>query len=68
MYKDIVDKVQKRINSWEAKTLALVGRVTLSKLVLASIPLYSMQTALIPTAICSEVDKLKLEIFFGDLN
>ena len=58
MYKEVVDRVQNKITSWGAKTLALASRITLSKAILASIPLHSMQTALLPTAICSKVDKL----------
>ena len=56
-YKEIVDRIQKRISSWNAKTLAFAERLTLAKSVLTSILLYSMQTVILPSSIYSEMDK-----------
>ena len=66
MYKDIVNRIHKKITSWGTKTLALTRRITLSKSVLTSIPLYSMQTTMLPTSICLEVDKLIKNFLWGN--
>lgn len=42
---------------WKNKLLNRVGRTTLVKFVLSSIPTYVMQDYLIPTDIC-EIDKM----------
>ena len=41
-YAHLVEKVQNRLQSWSVKTLAMLGRLTLSKFILASLPIYSM--------------------------
>ena len=64
-YKDIMDRAQWKIMPWSAKTLALVRRITLSKSILANIPLYAMQTTLILRIICSKVDKLIRNFLWG---
>ncbi|KAJ9186725.1 hypothetical protein P3X46_002268 [Hevea brasiliensis] len=64
-YQYIVDKVRKKLNSWNVKKLSLAGRVTLARSVLAAIPIYSMQTACIPQAVCHEVDKLCHQFIWG---
>ena len=48
-------KVQNKLHSWSAKTLAMLGRLTLSKFVLASLPIYSMQTSLLPYEVCDRI-------------
>lgn len=44
----VVDKVQKKLNSYDAKLLSLAGRVTLVKSTLLAISGYFMQLAMIP--------------------
>ena len=41
-YNHVLEQIQNKFSSWGAKTLAMAGRITLSKAVLASMPLYSM--------------------------
>lgn len=38
----VVDKVQQRLSAWKARTLSFADRLTLTKLILSSLPLYSM--------------------------
>lgn len=48
----IIEKVQARLASWKLKLLSKVGRMTLAKSVLNSIPTYYMQVNWIPASIC----------------
>src|SRR4051812_15807276 len=55
-YNDMVEKVTKRLSGWNASTLSLAGRTTLTQAVLQAIPLYTMQTSMIPLSICDKLD------------
>nr|POE46375.1 hypothetical protein CFP56_55234 [Quercus suber] len=46
-YQYLVDKIQKKIEGWQAKYLSVASCVTLIKSSVASIPLYAMQTTLL---------------------
>ncbi|KAA3465045.1 LINE-1 reverse transcriptase isogeny [Gossypium australe] len=54
----VVDKVRRKFNSWDARKLSIVGRVTLAQFVLLSIPNYFMQSMLIPKGVCAEIERL----------
>ena len=45
-FKDILDRMEGRLEGWKAKNLTLAGRVVLEKFVLASTPIYMMQFTL----------------------
>lgn len=55
-YGYIVFKIRSR--GWKSRLLNLAGRTTLVQSVVSSIPVYSMQSAWIPTSVCNEIDKL----------
>lgn len=42
-FRDVVDKMSKRLKSWKVKTLSMARRVILVKIILSSLPLYQMQ-------------------------
>uniref|UniRef100_A0A803PRV9 Reverse transcriptase domain-containing protein n=1 Tax=Cannabis sativa TaxID=3483 RepID=A0A803PRV9_CANSA len=52
------DKVLGRLEGWKAKNLSQVGRTTLVGSVLQSIPCYTMSTAMVPKAVCDELDRI----------
>lgn len=54
----VVDKVQKKLNGYVAKSLSLTSRVTLAKFVLLVIPGYFMQLAMIPIRICERIEQI----------
>lgn len=56
-YQFLLDKANNRLSGWKEKSLSLVGRMTLTQSVLAALPIYAMQTTLIPRQICTELDK-----------
>lgn len=60
----ILDKVDKRLSTWKAKTLSFAGQLTLTKSVIQALPTYIMQSAFIPRSLCDEIDK-KCRSFYG---
>ncbi|CAL1367787.1 unnamed protein product [Linum trigynum] len=56
-YRYILDKIDSKLTAWKARTLSLAGRVTLAKAVLEAIPLYAMQTTLLPASVCDTIDR-----------
>ncbi|KAG8652848.1 hypothetical protein MANES_06G141650v8 [Manihot esculenta] len=49
-----------KLNTWEASKLSLAGRVTLAQLALATI-----QTVLLPSFVCEEIDKMCRQFIWG---
>ncbi|CAN1178468.1 Putative ribonuclease H protein At1g65750 [Linum perenne] len=64
-YQFILDHMDKRLSGWKANSLSLAGRVTLAQSVLAAIPSYVMQTAVLPVSICTEIDKRICSFVWG---
>ncbi|CAN1187377.1 Putative ribonuclease H protein At1g65750 [Linum perenne] len=56
-YQKVLDRIDSKLSGWKAKTLSLAGRVALAQSVLAAIPAYVMQIAVIPVTTCEEIDK-----------
>lgn len=54
----ILDKIQKKLNAFDAELLSLAGRILLAKSVLLTIPGYFMQTVLIPKGICDKIEQM----------
>lgn len=65
MFQFLVDKVQQRLNGFDAKLLLLAGRVTLAKSVLLTIPGYFMQAAIIPIGICEKIEQVLRRFVWG---
>ncbi|CAN1157418.1 Putative ribonuclease H protein At1g65750 [Linum perenne] len=56
-YQEILDRIDNKLAGWKVKSLSLAGRVTLAQSVLAAIPAYAMQTAVLPVTTCDEIDR-----------
>lgn len=56
-YHGILEKVERKLNGWSAKHLSLAGRVTLTQTVLQALPIFSMQTTRLPTAIINKLEQ-----------
>ncbi|CAL1366122.1 unnamed protein product [Linum trigynum] len=56
-FKYILEKIDRKLTAWKAKTLSLAGRVTLAQSVLNAIPTYAMQTSMLPVSICDDIDR-----------
>ena len=55
-YQPLLDMVRSKLVGWKRKNLSFVGRATLVKLVLSALPIYSLQTSMVPQSI---LEKLK---------
>lgn len=58
--------MQLKLSGWKAKNLSFVGRTTLIKSVMSTLPVYTMQTNLLPTSIYNQMDKLNRNFLWGD--
>lgn len=57
-YDGLLARIRGRLQKWKANSLNLAGRFTLAKSVLATIPLYTMQSQLLPRGVCDDIDKI----------
>lgn len=58
--------MRKKLAGWKAKLLSLAGRITLAKAVLSAIPIYAMQSTVIPKGICNEMEKIIRNFVWGN--
>ena len=65
-YQYLVDNIRKRIKGWQARYLSIAARTTLIKASVTSVPIYAMQTVLLPQKICQHIDKLSCHFLWGD--
>ncbi|PKI78917.1 hypothetical protein CRG98_000690 [Punica granatum] len=56
-FEQIVSRVQDRINGWTARTLSMVGRVTLAKSVIQVVPSLTMQVMRLPANVCEQLHR-----------
>ena len=56
-YQSILDKVEMRLTGWNAAHLSFTGRVTLAQSVIQAMPIYAMQTTLLPSLVRNKIDK-----------
>ncbi|KAK4270478.1 hypothetical protein QN277_023510 [Acacia crassicarpa] len=64
-YQVLVDKVRKRLSSWNITSLSLAGRSVLASSVTAAIPGYTMQTASLPITTCDDIEKQNRSFLWG---
>ena len=57
-YSYLVDKLQMRSASYHSTRLSLAARMTLVKSVLSALPIYTMQTVVLPHTTCARLDAL----------
>lgn len=60
----LLEKLQTRLSSWKNKLLNKVGRLTLAKSVLNSIPIYYMQLQWVLAGVCNRIDKLSRDFIW----
>ena len=64
-YQPLIEKVATRLTSWKTKYLSSAERITLAQSVRNSIPLYTMQSALLPLGMLSAIDKKVRQYIWG---
>lgn len=62
---DVVEKVSSKLAGWKRRFLSLAGRITLTKSVLASIPVHTMSTIALPVATLDQLDKIARSFIWG---
>ncbi|XP_071740916.1 uncharacterized protein [Rutidosis leptorrhynchoides] len=61
----IIEKFNKRLTDWKAKTLSFGGRLTLIKSVLSSLPLYYFSLFQPPNIIINKLESIRRDFFWG---
>ena len=61
----IVEKIRKHIDSWGFKFLSMVGRLTLVKSELCSIPLHILTVLKVLLHVIDEIDRLLRDFLWG---
>lgn len=64
-YAHVVDKVLNKLTSWKGKVLSYASRKTLIQFTLSYIPLYTMQTAILPVSVCERLDQCNRNFLGG---
>ena len=62
---NIIDKAKSKVEGWRSKTFSQAGKLVLIKSVAAAIPSYAMSTFLFPNNICSQLDKVFKNFWWG---
>ncbi|KAL2990189.1 hypothetical protein AAZX31_11G182800, partial [Glycine max] len=61
----IIDKVNQRLSNWKTSNLSITSRVTLTKVVIQAMPTYVMQTTLLRSSVCEEINKICHDFGWG---
>lgn len=64
-YSYIVEKVSSKLSSWKAERLSFAGRLTLVSSVAMSIPIYSLQSVVLPSGVCEQVKRKCRDFLWG---
>lgn len=65
---EILERVSTRLSGWKGLMLSLAGRMTLTKVVLSSIPIHSMSTIALPKATLDGLDRISRSFLWGSTN
>lgn len=65
-YKNIVERVARRLKGWKASSLSLAGRITLVNSVTNTIPLYHMQHDILPSGVLLDIERLQRNFIWGE--
>lgn len=67
IFRNLEDKIDRRIQDWKCKMLSWAGREVLIKTCLESIPLYSMSCFKLPKTLCNQMSGSSLNFWWqGD--
>ena len=51
LWNPVIDKIEKKLDSWKARYISLGGRITLIQSALANLPIYLMSLLVCPTSV-----------------
>lgn len=60
----VKDRLWKKLNGWLGNLFS-AGKEMLNKTVVQAIPLYTMQTYLLPKTLCNELNKMVVQFWYG---
>ncbi|XP_038973112.1 uncharacterized protein LOC120105093 [Phoenix dactylifera] len=63
----MVQRVQSRLEGWRAVSLSMMGRVTLIRSVLGSMPIYLMANKVVPRSVLLKIERLLRGFLWGSL-
>jgi hypothetical protein len=64
-FKNIKERVWKRLQDWKLKFLSQVGKEILLKAVIQAIPTYCIGVFRLPKVLCSEINSLMMRFYWG---
>lgn len=64
-YHFLEEKLKNCLSKWKGNFLSFAGRITLTKATPNTIPVYYMQTNLLPTNTCERIDKISRDFIWG---
>jgi hypothetical protein len=64
-FKNIKDRVRRRLEDWKLKFLSQAGKEILLKAVIQAIPIYNMSIFLLPKGLCNEINSLMQNFWWG---
>ncbi|GJY32108.1 RNA-directed DNA polymerase, eukaryota [Tanacetum coccineum] len=68
LWEEVIVKISARISKWKLKTLSIGDRLTLTKAVLSSIPLYQMSMYRVPMGVLNRLESTRRDFFNGAEN
>ncbi|GJT68519.1 putative RNA-directed DNA polymerase [Tanacetum coccineum] len=64
-WSEVIDRFTNRLSSWKSKILSIGGRMTLTKAVLGSLPLFYFSIFRAPSKVLQNLEKIRSRIFWG---
>ena len=64
-FKELQERITKKVMGWKEKTISKSGRETLIKLVAQAIPTYSMSIFKIPRSVCEDINSVLAKYWWG---
>lgn len=64
-FKEVKDKLAKKLAGWKEKLLSKVGKEILIKAVAQTIPTYTMSCFKVPDSLCDEMTSLITNLWWG---
>jgi hypothetical protein len=67
-FKNIIDRVTKRLDNWKASFLSQAGKEILLKAVVQAIPTYNMGVFQLPITLCKELNQLMQQFWWSHMS
>ena len=64
-FKELQERITKKVMGWKEKTISKAGRETLIKAVAQAIPTYSMSIFQIPKCVCDDINSILAKYWWG---